>query len=95
MTLKHKLTSGFGAALCVLAMIGLLPYKKFTQENVDQLWVAHTHQVLEKIASTLAGLLELNADERGFALTHQSAYLQSCRRLGDERTEPASGQMWL
>src|SRR4029077_11254472 len=81
MTLKHKLTAGFGAAFCVLAMIGLLSYKKFTQENVDQQWVAHTHQVLEKIASTHAGLLELNADERGFTLTHQSAYLQSCRRL--------------
>jgi PAS domain S-box-containing protein len=84
MTLKHKLTAGFGAALCVLAMIGILSYKKFSQENVDQQWVAHTHQVLEQIASILSALLELNADERGFALTHQDAYLQSCQRLDIE-----------
>jgi len=84
MTLKHKLTAGFGAALCVLAMIGILSYKKFSQENVDQQWVAHTHQVLEKIASTLSALLELSADERGFALTHQDAYLQSRQKLSVE-----------
>src|SRR5258705_8398384 len=84
MTLKHKLTAGFGAALCVLAMIGILSYKKFSQENVDRQWVAHTHQVLEKIASILSALLELNADERGFALTHRDPYLQSCQRLDIE-----------
>src|SRR5438445_6110026 len=33
--------------------------------------------------STLASLLELNAEERGFALTHDSTHLQSSRHLKD------------
>ena len=84
MTLNHKLTIGFGAALCVLATIGFLSYQDFSRENVDQQWVAHTHQVLGKLDATLAALLELNADERGYTLTHQDAYLQSCQRLKTE-----------
>src|SRR6266571_2672469 len=81
MSLKNKLTLGFGAALCILAMIGVLSYRRFSQENVDQQWVEHTHQVLEKLDSTLASLLELNAEERSFALTHDSTDLQSSRHL--------------
>ena len=81
MSLKNKLTLGFGAALCILAMIGVLSYRRFSRENVDQQWVEHTHQVLEKLDSTLASLLELNAEERGFALTHDSTHLQSSRHL--------------
>ena len=84
MTLNHKLTIGFGAALCVLATIGFLSYQDFSRENVDQQWVAHTHQVLGKLDATLAALLELNADERGYTLIHQDAYLQSCQRLKTE-----------
>jgi PAS domain S-box-containing protein len=83
MSLKNKLTFGFGAALCILAMIGLLSYRRFSQENVDQQWVEHSHQVLEMLDSTLASLLELSAEERGFALTHSSPHLQSSRHLKD------------
>ncbi len=81
MSLKNKLTLGFGAALCILAMIGVLSYRRFSQENVDQQWVEHSHQVLEMLDSTRASLFELGAEERGFALTHDSAYLQSSRHL--------------
>ena len=83
MSLKNKLTLGFGAALCILAMIGVLSYRRFSQENADQQWVEHSHQVLEMLDSTLASLLELNAEERGFALTHDSTHLQSSRHLKD------------
>jgi PAS domain S-box-containing protein len=84
MTLQSKLTMGFGAALSVLALIGVLSYRKFSQDNVDQQWVSHTHQVLENLDSTLAALLELNTDERSLALTRQDAYLQSCQHLQKE-----------
>jgi PAS domain S-box-containing protein len=83
MSLKNKLTLGFGAALCILAVIGVLSYRRFSQENVDQQWVEHSHQVLEMLDSTLASLLELNAEERGFALTHDSTHLESSRHLKD------------
>ena len=81
MPLKNKLTLGFGAALCILVMIGVLSYRRFSQENANRQWVEHTHQVLQKLDSTLALLLELNTDERGFTLTHQDYYLQASQLL--------------
>jgi len=81
MPLKKKLTLGFGVALCILVVIGVLSYRRFSQENVDQQWVEHTHQVLETLDSTLAALLELDASERAFILTRQTAHLKTCRRL--------------
>jgi PAS domain S-box-containing protein len=81
MRLKNKLTLGFGAALFILVSIGLLSYRRFSKEDVEQHWVEHTHGVLEKLDSTFSALLELNADERGYSLTHQDVYLDSCHRL--------------
>jgi PAS domain S-box-containing protein len=81
MPLKNKLTLGFGLALCILLTIGVLSYRRFSQETADLQWVAHTHEVLEKLESTLTKLLELNADEQRFILTHRASYFQSCQTL--------------
>ncbi len=81
MNFRNRLMLGFGTALCILLIIGALSYRKFLQEGVDQRWVAHTHQVLEKLDSILATQLELDSNQRGFILTKKDAYRQSCVRL--------------
>src|SRR5258707_10664999 len=81
MNFRNRLMLGFGTALCILLIIGALSYRKFLQEDVDQRWVAHTHQVLEKLDAILATLLELDSNQRGFILTKKDAYRQSCVRL--------------
>jgi PAS domain S-box-containing protein len=81
MNFRSRLVLGFGAALCILVIIGALSYRKFLQEDADQQWVSHTHQVLEKLDAIRATLLELDAAERGFILTKEDAYRQSSWRL--------------
>ncbi|SRR5216683_676510 len=81
MNFRNRLVLGFGAALCILLLIGTRSYRRFQQEDADQRRVSHTHQVLEKLDGILATLLELNSDERGFILTKEDAYRQSCRVL--------------
>jgi hypothetical protein len=39
MTFRNRLIMGFGAALCVLMLIGALSYQRFLQEDFDQKWV--------------------------------------------------------
>jgi hypothetical protein len=48
MTFRNKLITGFGAALCILLLIGALSYQRFLQEDSDQKWVAHSQEVLEQ-----------------------------------------------
>jgi PAS domain S-box-containing protein len=62
MTFRNKLIGGFGAALCILLMIGGLSYQRFLQEDSDQKWVAHTQEVLEQLDAGLAASIQLNDD---------------------------------
>jgi two-component system, cell cycle sensor histidine kinase and response regulator CckA len=53
MNIRNRLVLGFGAALCILLIIGTLSYRRFLQEDADQRWVSHTHLVLEKLDAIL------------------------------------------
>ena len=84
MTFRNKLIGGFGAALCILLMLGGLSYHRFLQEDSDQKWVAHTQEVLEQLDAALAAAIQLNDDERTFSLSGGSSYPESARRAASE-----------
>jgi len=80
MTFRNKLITGFGAALCILLLIGALSYQRFLQEDSDQKWVAHTQQVLEQLDAALAASTQLNDDERPFLTSPEGTYPESAQR---------------
>jgi len=83
MTFRNKLIGGFGAALCIVLMIGGLSYQRFLQEEFDQKWVVHTQEVLEQLDAALAASIQLE-DERT-ALPNQAAtYPESARQAAGE-----------
>jgi len=84
MTFRNKLIVGFGAALCILLLIGALSYQRFPQEDSDQKWVAHTQEVLEQLDVALAASIQLNDDERAFLLSRSGTYPESARRAASE-----------
>jgi two-component system, response regulator len=84
MTFRNKLIGGFGAALCIVLMIGGLSYQRFLQEDNDQKWVAHTQEVLEMLDAALAASIQLNDDERTFLLNSSRIYPEPARRAANE-----------
>ncbi len=79
MNIAARIGLGFAAALCVSVLIGVVVYRNTTDLIDDSRWVAHTHQVLEKLDVVVAALKEQEAGVRGFALTGQEEYLESSR----------------
>src|SRR2546421_9093070 len=53
---KTQLVLAFGVAIVILVCIGVFSYSRALQEDADQNWVAHTHQVLEELDALLASL---------------------------------------
>src|SRR5438034_10557188 len=81
MTFRNKLTLVFGAALCILLLIGALSYERFLEEDSDHRWIAHTQRVLEQLDASLAASIQLNDEERAYLQAHNgAAYPESARR---------------
>ena len=69
MTFKNKVIAGFGIALAILILVGVLSYRTMVQNDEDRQWVTHTHQVLAQVDLLLTDLLNAETCERGFILT--------------------------
>jgi len=83
MTFRNKLIGGFGAALCIVLMIGGLSYQRFLLEESDQKWVAHTQEVLEQLDAALAAASRLE-DERTSSPEQVGALPESARQAAGE-----------
>ena len=79
MKIGTRIGLGFLAALCVLVLVGWRVYSNTVTLIEDSSWVAHTHQVLEKLEVIVSALKEQEAGVRGFALTGQEENLDSYR----------------
>jgi signal transduction histidine kinase len=75
MTFKSKVTAGFGTALAILILIGMLSYRSMLQNDEDRQWVTHTHRVLEQVDAVETDLLNAETGERGFILTGEPSFL--------------------
>jgi signal transduction histidine kinase len=76
MTFKNKIIAGFGIALAILILVGVLSYRTMVQNDEDRQWVTHTHQVLEQVDLVLTDLLNAETGERGFILTGEASFLE-------------------
>jgi len=76
MNFRDKATVGIGLALLAFASIGVSSYNNAVKEDSDREWVAHTHQVLEGIASVVIDITDAEAAQRGYILTSEESFLQ-------------------
>ena len=80
--------AGFFLSLLVTLSLAAFGFKVSSQQLEAAYWVAHTQEVLGKIADTRTALVEIESGERGFVITGKESYLESYTsaldRLGNE-----------
>ena len=76
MTFKNKVIAGFGTALAILILVGVLSYRSMVQGDEDRQWVTHTHLVKEKLDAVLTNMLDVETGARGYILTGEASYLE-------------------
>jgi PAS domain S-box-containing protein len=76
LTFKVELVVGVAAALTVLCAVGVLSYRRVSEEDSDAAWVVHTHRVIETLDGLLTDLVNAETGQRGYLLTGTRSYLQ-------------------
>jgi len=74
-----KIGAGYGLALAILVAIGAASYQSTTKLTETAEWVAHTHQVLEKLEAVLSGMKDAETGQRGYIITGEERYLEPFR----------------
>jgi PAS domain S-box-containing protein len=87
MSFKLKLVAAFGAALLILAALGVLSYRRTLREDQDQKWVLHTHQVIETLDAVKADLAGGKTDQRDYLILRQDSSLDAARSAGQRVRE--------
>lgn len=74
-----KIGTGFGLALAILVVIGTVSYLSIAKLTDTAEWVAHTHQVLERLEAVLSGMKDAETGQRGYVITGEDRYLEPYR----------------
>jgi PAS domain S-box-containing protein len=72
----RKVAVGFAFALACLGVVGLVSYLSVVRLNENAAWVAHTHEVLGRLESLIAGATDSETAERGYVITGDETYLE-------------------
>ncbi len=71
-----KIATGFGLALAILVAIGTVSYLSIAKLTDTADWVAHTHQVLERLAQLIQVMDDAETGQRGYIITGEKPYLE-------------------
>ncbi|GGK70543.1 chemotaxis protein [Planomonospora parontospora subsp. parontospora] len=92
-TIGRRLTAGFVAALVMMGVIGAVSYSNTVDLVENEKWVAHTHQVLNKLDGVLSTLKDAETGQRGYLITAEESYLgpytEAKKAVGDLLDETA------
>jgi PAS domain S-box-containing protein len=77
---ERKVGFGFAFALACLGVVGVVSYLSVVRLNEDAAWVEHTHEVLGRLDSLLAALIDSETAERGYVITGEESYLEPYRQ---------------
>jgi CHASE3 domain sensor protein len=70
-----KIGGGFGLALLILIVIGVVAYKSTTVLIENSRWVVHTDEVMVNLERLFSMLQDAETGQRGFLLTGAERYL--------------------
>jgi PAS domain S-box-containing protein len=74
-----KIRLAFGSAILTLLVVGAISYRGMVVFSESDRWVRHTHEVFEKLQDLLSAMQTIESSYRGFVLTGEKSYLESCR----------------
>jgi PAS domain S-box-containing protein len=77
--LNRKVQLMFGSAIVILLVVGAVSYHSISKSHESDLWVRHTHEVLENLQNLVSDMARIESSDRGFALTGEESYLESYR----------------
>ena len=66
-----------GSAILCLILVTIVSFRGMAVSNESELWVRHTHRVLETLQDLLLAADELDSSSREYGLTGQASFLQS------------------
>jgi diguanylate cyclase (GGDEF)-like protein/PAS domain S-box-containing protein len=75
-TVEKKIAAGFGLLLAILLAVGLMSYRNTRKLIRDGNLVAHSHEVLDELDSTLSSVKDAETGQRGFIITGEEEYLR-------------------
>jgi methyl-accepting chemotaxis protein len=78
-TFGKRIAAGFALAVMLLLAIGTVAYSSLEKLTSTSQWVAHTHEVLEHIASIMELLDSAESGQRGYIITGDESFLASYR----------------
>ena len=70
-----KILAGFGLALAIFVIVGIVSWRNVQKQSEDAEWVSHTHEVLATLAQLLTALQDAEAGQRGYIITGDDAFL--------------------
>ncbi len=79
LSIKNKLYAGFGGILAVILILLVLAYYNFQRLSEANAWDRHTMQVLHGIDGVSNGVMQIQAETRGYYLTGTEARLVKVR----------------
>jgi len=74
--LERVVAGGFGVALLLLCGVGVAFHRSIQRLVENQIWLEHTHQVLEALDNTLIELDTAEKGRRGYIITGKAIYLE-------------------
>ena len=70
-----KIAAGFGLALAIFVIVGVVSYQAVVQQAEDSYWVSHTHEVQNELTRLLSNLQDAETGQRGYVITGADRYL--------------------
>lgn len=75
-SLERKITSGFGAVLLILGIVGGASYWSINQLIKTANDVSHSHQILKELKDTFTKIADVETGGRGYVITGEERYLE-------------------
>jgi len=75
----RKVQLTLGCAILCLFVVSLVSFRGMAVSNESEVWVRHTHKVLETLQDLLFAAEGIDSNARGYGLTGQASSLQSYR----------------
>ncbi|MHB2025071.1 MAG: CHASE3 domain-containing protein [Elusimicrobiota bacterium] len=76
LSIGAKIGGGFALALAMFVVVGALTYQNTTKALETNVWVEHTHSVLERLSNLLSLLKDAETGQRGYLITGKESYLE-------------------
>src|SRR5580692_5864908 len=75
-TFGRKIAAGFTLAFVLLVVVGLSAYRGVVSLTETSYLVAHSQQVLDRLATTFSLLKDAETGQRGFVITGDESFLE-------------------